>query len=278
MKYTGKTAACAAVMVLTCLLTSCGIGAVSEPESEVPPVQQISLRIVDGADTGQLVLAGETAEEVYQLSTDGLNILLDDRPSDASILRDGMKIQVDFDGSFLYIWPAQLGSPKTIHVSSQTENADNRDMCGLYLQVLQDLWDTDPALNEGVTQIGVNLTEAPGGLNAAEQNAVAWILGQQNDVDAFCTSFQQLKEEEKLTQLIQQEDVWHWEDGVLITVYPSEDDPAIALEAGKERPTIPLFHAEKWRSASGADMFSNCTAYWDAESGWDYQLGSYAMA
>lgn len=42
--------------------------------------------------------------------------------------------------------------------------------CALYLQVLEDLWATDPALNDGVAQLGLDLSQTR--LSPAEQGAV----------------------------------------------------------------------------------------------------------
>ena len=54
--------------------------------------QEISyLRIVDGAETGQLVLAGERASDVYTLDMKDIKVFLDGKKSDASVLEDGMK-------------------------------------------------------------------------------------------------------------------------------------------------------------------------------------------
>lgn len=51
--------------------------------------------------------------------------------------------------------------------------------CALYLQVLEDLWATDPALNDGVAQLGLDLSQTR--LSPAEQGAVGVALSWQRD-------------------------------------------------------------------------------------------------
>ena len=71
--------------------------------------------------------------DVYTLDTEGLAV---DGP-----LADGAMVEVGFDGMILETYPAKFG-----HVTGVTvleEPADDR--CGLYLQVLSDLWEVDTA-------------------------------------------------------------------------------------------------------------------------------------
>jgi len=50
------------------------------------------------------------------------------------------------------------------------------DLCGLYLQVLENLWAEDPSLHTGVTTISVDLSQAPGDLTEAEKEAIAYVF------------------------------------------------------------------------------------------------------
>ena len=52
-----------------------------------------------------------------------------------------MKITITFDGMFLYSCPAGLG--KVYALDGDGSSVDDR--CGLYLQVLNDLWAQSPA-------------------------------------------------------------------------------------------------------------------------------------
>ncbi len=72
-------------------------------------------------------------------------------------LADGAMVEVGFDGMILETYPAKFG-----HVTGVTvleEPADDR--CGLYLQVLSDLWEVDTALNTGLEELGVISPASP---------------------------------------------------------------------------------------------------------------------
>lgn len=62
----------------------------------------MTCRIVDGAEEGELVLAGPGgAGDVYTLDTEGLAV---DGP-----LADGAMVEVGFDGMILETYPAKFG-------------------------------------------------------------------------------------------------------------------------------------------------------------------------
>ena len=69
------------------------------------------------------------------------------------------------------------------------------DLCGLYLQVLDDLWQKDPALNEDIAQAALDLSQAPGDLTEGEKAALVWRFGELHGVDAFAATFEELKEQ-----------------------------------------------------------------------------------
>ena len=101
-----------------------------EPGLTAGAPEKMTCRIVDGAEEGELVLAGPGgAGDVYTLDTEGLAV--------DGTLADGAVVEVGFDGMILETYPAKFG-----HVTGVTvleEPADDR--CGLYLQVLSDLWE-----------------------------------------------------------------------------------------------------------------------------------------
>lgn len=73
-----------------------------------------------------------------------------------------------YGGTVEETFPARLGEVTGILV----EASGFDDLCALYLQVLEDLWATDPALNDGVAQLGLDLSQTR--LSPAEQGAVGW--------------------------------------------------------------------------------------------------------
>lgn len=119
----------------------------------------ISLRIVDGAGEGTLILAGEGENEVYSLSVADIPVYLDGKKADADVLEDGMKAEISYGGDVLETFPAMLGNVSAIHVYSlgtaRNPGGSTYDLAGLYLKVLRDLWNTDKGLNDNCTYISI---------------------------------------------------------------------------------------------------------------------------
>ena len=283
----------------TVLLAGCGQHPVSSPagetgrqELEAADTQTIQVRIVDGAETGDLVLAGEHAGDVYVLPIKDLPVLLDGQPAQPDVLKDGMMAEIQFDGQVLYSYPAQLSQRKSIAVSSQggAERPADRmtDLCGLYLRVLEELWNSDD--REGIQQVGVDLSQAPGGLTEGEKSAIAWVFGNAHGIPGFCTTMKELKEDDILTPLNEGDDLFQWEDGALfsITAVAPRGCAVLPPEPGAEScEQIPQesgnamvleLNAQSWRSPLGAVFLSNCSAVWSPEGSWTFTPGMIAMA
>jgi len=247
--------------------------------------QEISyLRIVDGAETGQLVLAGERASDVYTLDMKDIKVFLDGKKSDASVLEDGMMaeilhngwIQTTYPGTFsdVYeVWVYSLGSEKN-------PGGSYYDLCGLYLEVLEDLWNKDAGLNEEIQYISVDLTDAPGNLTDGEKAAIAWIFGGKHGVQALTLTSEELKEQGYYTEIVytgtglpmssddNRPKAYMWEDGVLFTIIDNMGQDAATYSL----PVI-KFDAWKWRTPLGAYFFSNCSAVWPQMGTWsDYNI------
>lgn len=120
---------------------------------------------VEGA---QLLVAsleeGAGESDVYAVSLGQCPVAYQD--PDQGAIRPGDRIQVGYGGTVEETFPARLGEVTGILV----EASGFDDLCALYLQVLEDLWATDPALNDGVAQLGLDLSQTR--LSPAEQGAV----------------------------------------------------------------------------------------------------------
>lgn len=182
-----KTKLPALLLALTLSLTACGAapaapGSQSSPDlsgartlpqtGETPPVDLPTLRLtlVDGAGTDTLLLAGETAGEVYTVPADSFPLTLDGEPADASVLEDGMPITLAYTG-IEESFPARLDIAAAEAYSLGTEKNPGGgfyDLCGLYLQVLSDL------AEGGEETVAVDLSQAPGDLTEGEKDAIAW--------------------------------------------------------------------------------------------------------
>ena len=160
-----------------------------EPGLTAGAPEKMTCRIVDGAEEGELVLAGPGgAGDVYTLDTEGLAV--------DGTLADGAVVEVGFDGMILETYPAKFG-----HVTGVTvleEPADDR--CGLYLQVLSDLWEVDTALNTGLEELGVDLSGLTD-LTGSEKSALAWVFGNAHGLMPITGTLEEIWEAGYLTPM-----------------------------------------------------------------------------
>lgn len=266
-------------------------------------------RIVDGAEDGDLLLAelGEGpygGAGVYRLNLwnggPRADILYGDRPAgksrpmtvpvyldgelaDAAALEDGMPVEVAFNGFVAESFPAQLGEVYSVSAWSRGQGQNLMgtayDLCGLYLQVLDDLWQKDPGLNEDIKLAGLDLSRAPGELTESEKAALAWRFGEMHGVEVVTGTFEELEEQGYFAASAvstpapadgEDSPLWYqWEDGCLFSIAFNEEHEG-------EMYSLPVifFNAEKWRSPLGAYCFYDCSAMWAQAGTWGgYQIG-----
>ena len=279
----------------------------------VPP--WVSCRIVDGAEEGELLLAeldhplgdrevshhdgksvyrlslsGTRCEETVQpdgsilaaaLANNGVTLYLDGEPAQLSDLKDGMNVEISFDGLVAECFPAQFGEAYELHAYSigtpQCPGGGYFDLCGLYLQVLDDLWNTDPGLNSDITTAGLDLSEAPGGLLDSEKAALAWRFGELNGVEVIQGSFDELAEKGYFTPVSSDPEhpLYQWEDGCLFTISLNHDHDDQVYSG---LPVL-FFDAQKWRSPLGAYFFGDCSVVWPETGTWSgYKVGHEAIS
>lgn len=132
----------------------------------------------------------------------------------------------------------------------------------LYLQVLDDLWSVDKALNEDIDMVSVDLSATS--LTEGEQAAVALLFAQRHGVELVRGTAEELTEQGYIIT----EEFPRWENGCLFT---------LTEEESSDRKVT--FAAHKWRSALGAYFFTDCTAEADADGGWStYTVGAEAIS
>jgi hypothetical protein len=262
----------AACLLCLTLLVACGTGILPAPGSsagqEQPPARDAAVlcRIVDGAEDGELLLAAEDGAGIYRLDAGTVPVTVDGEESSASALQDGMLAKVLYSGGIQESYPARFQNVIGLEASSPV-GGGYTDLCGLYLQVLEDLWNTDAGLNGGLSVVGVDLSQAPGGLTGSEQAAVAWRFGELHGVAAVTGTMDEFTEQGYIDNM-------EWKDGCLfsITENESHDGEAYSL------PFL-FFNAEKWRSGDGADFFNNCSASWPEFGAWTgYTVGSKTVS
>ena len=86
------------------------------------------------------------------------------------------------------------------------------DVCELYLEVLQDLWDVDSGLNSGITQIGFDLSKLSH-LTEDEKDFVMKEFASNHDLPYIEGTWEELCEK----GYIDKENLY-WEDGLLFTI------------------------------------------------------------
>lgn len=278
------------LMLLALLLTGCGRDLPAEEIAELPeetpsdaPVDAViedsapwfaTFRIVDGAEDGNLLLAknGDSAGEVYRLNVN--NMELDFTP------QDGQLINVYFE-SVMESFPAQFGGVSAVELTKEAPD----DRCGLYLQVLEDLWGKDEGLNSDLEVLGLDLSGLTH-LCEAEKSAVAHRFGELHGLEVVTGTLEQLVEQGYITAhplMIDGAGVqepkgyfYEWENGILYSITTDQD--AVwnlpMLTEGEQPPVLTAFSAQKWRSSLGSYGFSNCSAQRSEDGSWRYTVGA----
>lgn len=281
-----------AALGLALLVSACAPQApASQSTPEAPEPATLTGRIVLVQD-GTALLAGQEDGGIYTLPLANTAWTLDGDPFDPQAPETdsalpggslaGALATVTYSGGMMERYPMQLGRIQSIALSQ--EGFDN--LCGLYLTVLKDLWNVDSALNDGLTQLGVDLSQTR--LSESEQTAVAWAFGQYAGLSPIQGTFAELAEQGYITGQPADGDpdgppFWQWEDGCLFSIRESEEPVALSLPAmapgdpGVQYDAV-RFDAEKWRSSLGAYLFTDCTAV-SAGGCWNhYTIGSEAIS
>lgn len=233
----------------------------------------VTCRIVDGAESGRLLLAAldeDRSDGVFSLDLCEMAVWMEGELVDSTVLKDGMKIVVTWNGSVMETFPVQLAGVSAIEVTE--DKADDR--CGLYLQVLEDLWAVDPGLNSGLAELGVDLSGL-NDLSGAEKSAVAWRFGELHGLTPIQGSYAELCEQGYIDG-----DHLDWEDGCLFSI--ATDTEAVCSlpmwKAEEEPPVLTAFDAQKWRSGTGAYFFCDCVGQRAEDGAWTYTVGSEAIS
>ena len=265
------------------LLAGCGGGEPGTSDdgsvtTELPEYPTLTCRIVDGAEDGDLLLAELNGDGVYRIGvTEDTPVTLDGESASANHLEDGMPITITYDGLVQESYPAGLGEIYGIAAYSlgteQNPAGGYYDLCGLYLQVLEDLWNADSGLNGGVEIIGLDLSQAPGGLTESEQAALAWRFGELHGAQVVTGTYEELADQGYITGEPLGDgsaEFLEWENGILFSITGSDGQAGTAYSL----PAL-SFDAEKWRSSLGAYRFNDCFCLWPESGSWStYSVGS----
>ena len=219
----------------------------------------MTCRIADGAEDGSLLLAEQREHgSLYRKSAADVPVTLDGEAASAADLKDGMLVTVYFTGGVQESYPG--GFYRVTRLEAVSEGADDR--VGLALQVLEDLWSLDMALNEGIEQLSVYIDEAlvP---NAAERAAAAWRFAELHQLPPPMD----YNWEELCREGYVDEENLSWEKGCYLELKAAEG------AEGELR-----FDAKKWRGGLAAIFFQGCTAEQGPDGSWTYEPGAFAIA
>lgn len=243
-----RTVSILALVLVLLLAGACGR---NQGNTQQPEGVKTTLRIVDGAETGALILAGEKTGEVYTLNAANLSIFVDGKAVSADGLKDGMLLNIYHSGSIMESYPARFSEVYSIHCDS----GDTDDACGLYLKVMQDLWEGNRGLQSGTERIAVDVSGLSE-LSEGEKSGLIHAVGDSCGFPAFGSTWKELKDggyiDENLT----------WMDGCFFSVSGDADS----------------FDAQIWRSGTGAYFYNGCKGSQGSDGSWSYKVGSEAIA
>jgi hypothetical protein len=287
-RFNGIMAVVAAFMLMAALLASCGAGA-GPPQSGAAAEGQggvtcagvqassesaiLSGTIAQVKEGGTFLLAGSSAHELYVAYPDsGLEVCgADGKTGGADSLRVGQRVDVAFNGAVEESYPAQITSERITVIE------DGDDMVGLYLDILEALWNDDPALNpsgsgvhkseSGSTAVGKggNIAYDLTGLNnltEGEKGALIWLNSERLGTGGFAATYDELVNDGYIEPLVGFKDT----NNLLIEISTKE-----------ERASSFKFKMSKRVGGLGANWYDDCTAT-KKNGEWSFELGGFAVS
>lgn len=207
-----------------------------------PPAEYMNCRILYQTEESLLLTQEENGEEtgdLILLSPSGIDMADEQGESmQASQLEAGMTVQIGYDGSILESYPCQLSGVTTLQVTGMVDS-----LLPFYLERIDELYQKDEALNEGIEKIALDLGEVTN-LTGQEKEALCYLVGCRYDKEAFQSTYEQLCEEGQIDP-----DELYYQDGVILS-----------LSSQKGSKQTFTFSAMKWRSGLGAIGYHDAKA------------------
>lgn len=251
-----------------CLLAACAAGGSKPEPAELPSESAvITCRIVERAEQwgGTLILAGADGGfgDVYTL----------DWTDDS--LRAGDLVEITFTGGIQESFPMGLTGVTEVRALEGGFN----NLAALYLRVLEDLWEKDSGLNEGLDIMGLDLSQTS--LTDAERAAIGWYFScLHGSIECVSGTLEAMIDWGYVTAhplttsgsgiglTEPQHYFYEWENGIHFSITEQKTEGVYSL-------TPVAFDARKWRSSLGAYWFSDCTAVQSALGEWsEYHIGA----
>lgn len=170
-------------------------------------------------------------------------------------LKEGMLVDILYDGIVMDSYPMQIGNMKSIRVREE-----GNDLAGFYMTVINDLYETDPGLNDGIERMAFDFSGISN-LTETEKSALVYRLGNFYEIEAIRGTHDELVEQ----GYIDNENL-SFKTGILFIIELSN------VESDRFN-----FNIRKWRSGDGAYYFQNCTAE-KTNGRWKYTVGSHMIS
>jgi len=170
-------------------------------------------------------------------------------------LKEGMLVDILYDGVIMESYPMQIGNIKSIRVKEEGD-----DLAGFYMTVINDLYETDPGLNDGIECMAFDLSGVSN-ITETEKTALVYRLGSFYEKEAIQGTYDELSEQGYINK-----EKLSFETGILFVIELSnvEHDGF-------------TFDIRKWRSGDGAYYFNDCTAK-KTNGSWKYTIGSHMIS
>lgn len=220
-------------------------------------------RVVQEDDGSLLLARSEGSGDIVRMQLLGVTVTRDGGPLSASDddVEEGDLLEITHSAMIQETFPASFAQVYAVNILT----AGHNDLCDLYLDVLDDLWETDKGLNSDITQLGVDLSGTR--LSPSEQAAVAWAFGEEHGITPIQGTYEALTELGYITT--DESGFPYWKDGCLFSITESDDSTDEKL----------CFDAKKWHSGLGAYFFKDCKAKQDRFGEWsDYTIGAQAIS
>ncbi|MEA4911826.1 MAG: hypothetical protein VB092_04320 [Oscillospiraceae bacterium] len=228
------------VLMLLTALSLCDCGADT-------PAATFCGTVVRVTDDALLCAQGGDAGGLYFVSRDGA---LADCADDA--LAPGTILEMDYNGNQLDSYPARIGGAQAVRLTA------GDDRVGLYLAIIDALWNMDAALSDGARYLALDLSAAEN-LSAGERAAVAYLASCAYGVEPLEAGYDALCAQSYI-------EGGAFPGGILVTFSD--------MRFGDDSFT---FSVRTWCSGTAAYFFTHCAAQL-TDGVWGYTLGGAAVS
>lgn len=201
----------------------------------------------DQPEPADLILLDLAGQKIVDREDDSLVELKDVVP--------GMLLGISYDGNILESYPCQLGEVGYVYTAGKQEV-----LADFYFALVDLIYQQDPALNDGITEITLDL-DGVNNLSQIEKQALIYLVYNQYGKEVY-----QDNREGLLANGALDTNGTHYENGVLIKI----------TDTGVQNGTF-TFTLEKWRSALGAIGAHGATAN-KIDGAWQYSIENWYMA